>query len=361
MYNVAWDTLRVQDPYQSWYFHYINANGGELWGTRNALRLSAPDQQWGIVARGIGGSFGDLDVEFSKDLNNIYIVSGGSVITRLDGLGSLYNSNASFVNDAFYHQEGVPAVETAPNATVKSTFSPGGTVQGIGVNPADADDIVIVTGFGANNIKRSLNATSATPTFTNVGSIAGSSSPGTYDVIIDREDDQILVVGTSEGVFVTEDGGASWLDGSTGFKGTPVYEVRQSWRSWAEGNFRPGEIYIGTFGRGIWSTSSYLSTNDDYNNGSNNGTSIEEFDTNLFPYPNPTSASTSLSFELANSSDVSIQVYNLSGRLVKSISKKNMSQGSQVVDIEGADLAIGTYVVKMFAGKQQATTKFVKM
>ena len=103
-----------------------------------------------------------------------------------------------------------------------------------------------------------------------------------------------------------------------------------------------------------------MSTDNDHADG-NGGTSIDEFDTNLFPYPNPTSASTSLSFELANTSDVTIQVYNLSGRLVKSINKKNMSQGSQVVDIKGADLATGTYVVKMFAGKQQATTKFVKM
>lgn len=361
IHNVAWNNVVVQDPFQSWYFHYINKNGGELWATRNALRLSATDQQWGIVVQGIGGSFGDLDVEFSEDLNNIYIVSGGSVITRLDGLGSVYSSSPTFAEDAFYHEAGMPAVVTPPLATTKVTFNPGGSAYGIGINPADPDDIVVVTGFGSNSIKRSLNATSASPTFTNVGSIAGSNSPGTYDVVIDREDDQILVVGTSSGVFVTEDGGTTWEDGSIGFCGTPVYDVKQSWRSWDDGNFRPGEIYVGTFGRGIWSSTSYLSTNDDYNNGANNGTSIEEFDTNLFPYPNPTTASTSLSFELANSSDVTIQVYNLSGRLVKSINKKNMSQGSQVVDIEGADLATGTYIVKMFAGKQQATTKFVKM
>lgn len=360
LFNVAWNKVTIQDPYQSWYFQYINENGGELWGTRNALRLSAPDENWGVVARGIGGSFGDLDVEFSRDLNHIYIVTGGSTVTRIDGLGSAYTSSPTFKEEAFYHQIPGNPTETPPTGTTKVTFNPGGSILGIGVNPADEDDIVVVTGFGANSIKRSLNATSASPTFTNVGSIAGSNSPGTYDVIIDREDDQILVVGTSSGVFVTEDGGTSWQDGSVGFCGTPVYEVRQSWRSWAEGNFRPGEIYIGTFGRGIWSSSSFLSTNDNYNGG-NNGTSIEEFDTNLFPYPNPTSASTSLSFELANSSDVTIQVYNLAGRLVKSINKKNMSKGSQVVDIDGADLAIGTYVVKMFAGKQHATTKFVKM
>lgn len=358
LYGVAWNTVTVQDPYQSWYLMYVNANGGELWGTRNALRLSAQDMQWGVVVRGIGGGFGDMDVEFSSDLNNLYITTGGSVVTRVDGLGDVYTSDPTFMSDAFWHFNA--SVSTAPNGTTKSTFSPGGNVDGIGVNPADPNDVVVVTGFGSNNIKRSLNAAGASPTFTNVSSIAGSNSPGTYDVIIDRNDPNILVVGTSSGVFVTENGGTSWTNGSAGFVGTPVYEVRQSWRSWSEGNFRPGEIYIGTYGRGLWSSSSYLGTTDMSNNG-NNGSSIEEFKTNLFPYPNPTSASTSLSFELENSSDVSIQVYNLSGRLVKTINKKNMSQGSQIVDIEGADLATGTYVVKMVAGKQRATTKFVKM
>jgi hypothetical protein len=150
------------------------------------------------------------------------------------------------------------------------------------------------------------------------------------------------------------------MEESLGFTGTPVFEVRQSWRTWDEGNFRPGEIYIGTYGRGIWSSSSYLSTNDDSAHG-NNETPIEEFDTNLTPYPNPTSASTSLSFELANASDVTIQVFNLSGRLVKNMSQKNMSQGSQVIDLNSTDFSAGTYIVQLSAGKQRATTKFVKM
>ena len=44
--------------------------------------------------------------------------------------------------------------------------------------------------------------------------------------------------------------------------GTPVLEVRQSWRSFDEGNSRPGEIYIGTYGRGIFSSSAYLDLNE---------------------------------------------------------------------------------------------------
>ena len=63
-------------------------------------------------------------------------------------------------------------------------------------------------------------------------------------LLIERDDPSIIVVGTSSGVFVSEDGGSNWVSASEGFEGTPVYEVRQSWRSFEEGNGRPGEIYL---------------------------------------------------------------------------------------------------------------------
>ncbi|MCH2223908.1 MAG: T9SS type A sorting domain-containing protein [Crocinitomicaceae bacterium] len=350
-YDVAWDKLTIQDPYQSWFFIYVNANGGELWGTRNALRLASADQQWGVVARGIGGSFGDLDIEFSKDLNSLFIATGSSQVRRIDGLGSLYSTTPSFETDAFYSVTGA-----APAATTVTTFSGGGgNVEGIAVNPSNPDDIV--TFRGSSGMSRSNNnATSASPTFTNVGAITGV-SPFVYDGIIDRDDPNIIVVGTSNGAFVTEDGGSSWNDASTGFSGTPVYEVRQSWRTWDEGNFKPGTIYIGTFGRGLWSSDSYLGLTDS-NDPSEN---IENFNTRLSSFPNPTTSTTTLSFELAQASDVDVYVYNLSGRLVKTVNKKNQTAGSQLLDLDSNDLPRGTYIVKFSAGKQQASTKFVKL
>lgn len=349
LFGISWNPIMVQDPYQSWYLMYVNSNGGELWGTRAALRFAAPDPQWGVVAQGIGGgSFGNIDVEFSSDLNSLYITTGGSTIRRVDGLGSLYTSDPDFETKAFYNTN-------PPTATTVTGFSAGIAAAGIAVNPSDADDILILGGFGTS--KRSANATSAAPTFTNLGSI-GAPNPASYDAIIDRNDPNIIVVGTSHGVFVTENGGASWEDASAGFYGTPVYEVRQSWRDWGEGNFRPGEIYIGTFGRGIWSSSSVLSLNDDYSSGGTDGPS---FNTNLISYPNPTNASTALSFELEASSDVNVRVYNLAGRLVKTINKKNMALGSQVIELDANDMASGTYIVKFTAGSVKETTKFMKM
>ena len=347
-YNVAWDTLVIQDPFQSWFLMYVNANGGELWGTRNALRLSASNPNWVIVAKGIGGGLNNnVDIEFSRDLNKCY-VSAGNGIWRIDNLGDIYTSNPNFNTLAGYSGTGLTTVPTGTNRVQITTTD----YEGIALNPNNSSDLVVFAGFGGTN-KRSLNAASGTPSFTNIPSIPGGVA--CYDGIIDRDNADILVVGTSEGVFVTENGGGLWENASTGFDGTPVYEVRQSWRTWDEGNARPGEIYIGTFGRGIWSTAAYLGIGD--NNTNSNGS----FKAKLKTYPNPTNDYTTVSFNLKETTNVTLYVYNFSGRLVKTINEKNVEAGSQNITIDASDLTTGTYIVKLVAGKQNDTVKFVKM
>ncbi len=349
IYNVAWDTLRVQDPYQSWFLVYVNANGGELWGTRNATRLAVTNPLWVCVARGFGGgTFNNIDLEFSKDLEHLYI-SAGAGVWRIDGLGSVYTSESNFVSKVAFVGTGASATTpTATTATKITTVS----YEGLAVNPSNSDDIVLFSGFGGSN-RRSLNATTSSPSFTSLGAIT---SPGLacYDGIIDRNDPDIIVVGTSSGVFVTENGGASWENASTGFEGVPVYEVRQSWRTFEEGNGRPGEIYLGTFGRGIWKSTAYLGINDE------TGDVINTIKTKLKTFPNPTNDNTNLSFNLSNTGEVLVNVYSITGRLVKSISK-NMIAGSNILPIDCENLPNGTYIIKFVSGKQNESVKFIKM
>jgi hypothetical protein len=354
-YNIAWDTLIIQDPYQSWFLMYVNINGGELWGTRNATRLAVQNPKWlklisGIGAAGVGSNDNmAVDIEFSKDLNHCYIIAGAGGVWRLDGLGSIYTSDPSFSSKAGYSGIGLVNLPSGTSKLKISTVN----CEGIAVNPSNSDDVVLFTGFSGIT-RRSLNATAATPTFTSLSSIT-SPNVACYDGIIDRDDSDIIVVGTSEGVFVTEDGGATWANSSAGFEGTPVIHVRQSWRTWNEGNARPGEIYIGTYGRGIWSSAAYLGI------GENNSEGSQVFKTKLKTYPNPTTDNTTLTFNLSENSDVTVLVYNITGTLMKRITEKNVSEGAQTLTIDGSSFQNGTYIVKFIAGKQNETVKFIKM
>lgn len=353
-YNVAWDTVKVQDPYQSWFLVYVNANGGELWGTRNALRFSVTNPLWVCVARGFGGGlFNDVDVAFSKDLNNLYISSGNG-IWRVDGLGSVYTSDPDFISKVAYVGSG--ATGTVPTATTATRILTG-SYEGIALNPNNANDLVVFAGFSGTN-RRTNNATAATPTFTNLTSIT-SPNVACYDGIIDRLNPDVIVVGTSSGVFVTENGGLSWENASEGFLGTPVYMVRQNWRTFEEGNGRPGEIYIGTFGRGIWSSTAYLSVGNNGGNGSK--VTAETFKTKLKAFPNPSNGNTNLSFELLKGGDAVVSVYSITGSLVKTIKVEDLTNGTNSVSLDSDDLPKGTYIVKLVSGKQSDTVKFIKM
>ena len=113
-FAVKWDTVKVQDPYQSWFVVYVNINGGEIWGTRNALRLSQ-EPNWVCIARGVGGNFGSSkDFAFSRDLEHFFY-SGGDGVWRIDGLGSCYTSDTLFNEKVSYDiVAGVPLTPTPP-------------------------------------------------------------------------------------------------------------------------------------------------------------------------------------------------------------------------------------------------------
>jgi flagellar hook assembly protein FlgD len=81
----------------------------------------------------------------------------------------------------------------------------------------------------------------------------------------------------------------------------------------------------------------------------------------LKAYPNPTNDNTSISFELSQNGNVEVAVYSLSGRLMKTINKKNVPTGENNIFIDCEGLSNGTYIVKLVSGKQVESVKFIKM
>jgi hypothetical protein len=339
-FNVAWDTLTVQDPFQSWFLAYTTENSGELWGTRNALRLSVSDVNWVNIARGIGTD--GFDGEFSRDLEHLY-VSAGNGTWRIDGLGSVYTSDTAFVDKvAFYSSGGDDFTPTYTQATKINNAA----ASGIAVNPNNADDVIMFGGV----VRRTSNATAASPNFTNLSSVGVPCTDG----IIDRNDPNIIVAGTLMGAVVSENGGSSWTNASAGFEGTPVTEVLQSWRTAEEGNGRPGEIYLGTYGRGIWASGDYLSVGIDEQ-------SIDEPELDMTIYPNPVQNEFSISFDMIQTGDVAVNVYSLSGAKLKTYEFPNVVSGSQNLAIDVSSLNRGTFLVQLVTEHQKHVKKIMKL
>ncbi len=67
-------------------------------------------------------------------------------------------------------------------------------------------------------------------------------------------------------------------------------------------------------------------------------------------YPNPFNPSTKISYTIPVDSRVTLQIYSVTGELVRELVNTNQSAGTYVVDFDASDLANGTYIYKITAG-----------
>lgn len=352
MYGIAWDTLLVQDHFQSWFVLGLGGTDG-IWMTRNATRFSADLNEWFRVTDNSVSAVSCM--EFSRDGNHLFIGTWGGALWRLSGFGNVYspakedNPATGAVADTLIDWDAGHYATTLIN-----TESFGAAVTGIAVE-GDPDHVVVTLGgySGSGKVRETFNATGADPTFTNIGS--GLPSTPMFSCVIDRDDPNTIVVGGEFGTYYTENGGSTWTNCSGPFGNTPVFDMEQNWRTWNEGSFRPGEIYIGTHGRGIWSTEAYLGLPESQDN-----LEPQKFIPNINVYPNPLSVEGNLAFELTENSDVFVQIFDLNGRMVQEIAESNMPSGNNNIVFNTADLPKGTYIVRLTAGDMVETTKFIK-
>ena len=72
-------------------------------------------------------------------------------------------------------------------------------------------------------------------------------------------------------------------------------------------------------------------------------------------YPNPSSDNTYININLADDSNVSIEIYNAVGQLVKAIDNTNMQSGENLMIINISNLKAGMYIVKANIGNSVIT------
>ena len=323
MVGVALDTLLVQDPVQSWYA--IANTGGSgcegVWITRNALRFGASENFWWHVDINYGSGETPVAVEFSADGDIMYVSTSANFgssgnLYRVSGLGALYGNDYD-TGYATNQADLLPSFVSGPTL-IHTASSP---ISGIGIDPNDKDHVVIsVGGFGGINVYETNDATTSASFFSIQGNLPNIPA---HDVVIDRADPNLIILGTEFGVYATDNGGSTWTKNANGMGNVPVYALRQNWRGFDEGSFRPGELYAGTHGRGIWTSTTYLGTPDDIQH--------NRFDKNyisdLLVYPNPMESEGTVSFELYDRADVMVTVYSITGKKVREINPGSMGTG----------------------------------
>ncbi len=68
-------------------------------------------------------------------------------------------------------------------------------------------------------------------------------------------------------------------------------------------------------------------------------------------YPNPFNPTTNIKYQIANSSFVTLKIYDILGRLVETLVNEKQSVGVYSVDFDGTNLGSGVYFYKIIAGE----------
>ncbi len=342
------DSVQVQDPITS--VLYYGAVSGDLYMNKKALDGSLPAATLGTywVRLTTGTNWGQISTfAISNDGNTAIIGCQEGKLFRMTGLNKINNtitqSNYTEANNLLSKKELV----SYPDRYVTS----------ISIDPNDANRVIATLGNYGNTeyVYFSENALSDNPTFTSVqGNLPAMP---VYSSLIEMNNPNYVIIGTEYGLFSTEDITANpvvWQSANNGMYNVPVLMIKQQTMSYIDGVTNYGSIYIATHGRGIFRSDAFVSVPETIN-----PSEVLKQQNTVKVFPNPVSSSTNLEFNLKSRSNVEIEVYNLSGQIVKSVKLGNCNEGINNTMIDASNLIKGNYIIRIKAGNQNIVGRFV--
>lgn len=341
--------LRLWDPVQS-LFGVGFAGSDGVWVTRDALNFNKSADWWQVAT-----NVGNVNcLEYSADGNHLFVGNTSGEVYRISGFTTAYDSA---------HADIASADRTLTGPTL--ILSGSGPVTGLAPGPQDGNDLVATFGGygGSQKVRRSSNALSGSPTFSNIWNVPSNlTGMPVYDAIIHAENEDIVVVGTEFGIFSTDNGGSTWSIENNGLAKVPVFAVRQQRWNWQNNPYSPDYvtnpyvIYAGTHGRGIFRTETLLGVGGPNAGGSNANSPLFS---GITIFPNPATDVSNVSFVLRERTEVTASVYDVNGRLVSVVTRQSLPKGEQRLQLPVQTLANGTYLLELRAGDARQMGRFI--
>lgn len=364
----AGDSVEVQDIISS---TMVVAVEGKVFMTRDALVFNEVARWWQIGS--ITGIPNALTISADGDIAYVGTIEGKlykatgltDAVTELAAIGQAEVPAVPGVDGT----DSIPAVPAIPSVItfeeMDGTAFNGQAITSIAINPKDANDIIVTLGnYGNENYI--FHATDGA-TFS---AVTSPTQAPVYSSLIESTTGKVFV-GTENGVYTSDDMN-TWTP--TAITGVPVMEIKQQLQANHDNAYvylvdeigdittitypginNEGMIYIATYGRGLYRCDNYLVSGSEL--GIEEPTMSQSFEMNIFP--NPIVSDATINFNVADKAQVTMQVYDLSGRMVMNQVLGTYGEGSHSANFNVNGLTSGTYIVRVQAGTVSNTTKIL--
>jgi hypothetical protein len=333
------------DPSNENYMYYMTQTG--IW--RNSQLNNTTDIPFYTNGTNYGWSL----------LSNLTVPAGYSITTlavsRQNSASVLYYGASP---DAGTDPARIYRLGNATSATdgevecILPASSNGGYVHHIAINPANADEILVV--LSNYRIVGLYHSSDGGQNFTAVeGNLVGTSNNGPSlrsATILPLTATTIYFLGTSTGVYSTNllDGSSTiWSQDGADEIGNVVVEDITSRTS-------DYKVAAGTHGRGI-----FIATYSPSGVGDENSDKLPDAFLLSQNYPNPFNPATTIEYVLPAAQHVVLKVYDMLGKEVDQIVNADEPAGAHKIQYQPQSLASGVYVYMINAGPYHDAKKFV--
>ena len=257
------------------------------------------------------------------------------------------------------------------------------SVSSIAFDPRPGTDAAIVTfqDYGTDgNVLYITNASSDNPTCT---MMSVANNVPAYSAMIEYTTGEVYI-GTEDGIWVSSN--ADFVTGNPqwsrygNFAGMPVTAMCQQTHELpvlhhivhtgitADTNIYPRTkypyaMYFGTYGRGIFMDSAYVTNHENEVLDPQDIIGIPRVNTvgvnSVKVYPNPATDKANLEIVMANAGNVNVRVYNLAGQLVFSDNLGKRAEGVHTYSFDCQQLPKGMYLINVISANNAASSKLI--
>ncbi|MBC8321782.1 MAG: T9SS type A sorting domain-containing protein [Bacteroidetes bacterium] len=361
------DSILVQDVVSSRYF----IASSDIVYMTNELHLFNKTPEWFEISNNSVGFVGSSQcISYSSDANHIFVGTREGKLFRISNLALAYNYDRADVNST----ECIVSTQEIPIYIPGTTDPISQVITSIAIDPDNPANVMITLGNYGNDyyVLYSDNALDEVPVFNSrQGNLP---QMPVYSSVIEMSDTDIGIVGTENGIFVTENIRAEspvWMQQDSLMGSVQVFQLQQQMVSKTPdevilingndtiiisypGTDNYGVIYAATFGRGLFRCNIF-----------ERPVGLEEIYDDQYSevmelkiYPNPVIDFATIKLEAFSNSNADIFVYDLAGRRALYVTHV-VKKGINNINLDLSGLKSGTYVIQVVIGSNIYSQKFI--